>query len=55
MAARDLRSFEWGAIIGAHLAGAWVKKFAEIANVSRGTVLKVMTAWEKRRKDVIEG
>ena len=56
MAARgDLSDFEWGVIVDARLASTLVSKAVEIVNVARVTFSKVMSAWEKRRKDIIEG
>ncbi|XP_018608567.2 uncharacterized protein LOC108934881 [Scleropages formosus] len=51
MASRgDLTEFERGVIVGARLGGASVTQAAEMANVSRGTVSKVMSAWEREGK-----
>ena len=43
----DFSDFEWCVIVGACLAGVSVSKAVEIANVSQGTVSKVISAWEK--------
>ena len=51
MAARgDLRDFERGVIVGARLVGASATKTAQLADVPRATVLKVMSAWNSEGK-----
>ncbi|MGH0152266.1 UNVERIFIED_CONTAM: hypothetical protein FKN15_030415 [Acipenser sinensis] len=46
MAARgDLSDFERGVIVGARLAGASVSKTAQLADVSRETVSKMISEW----------
>ena len=46
----DLSNFERGVIVGAHLAGASVTKTAQLADVSRAMVFKVMSAWNSEGK-----
>ena len=46
----DLSDFKRGQIVGACLAGAIVTKTAELFGVTKSTVSKVMTAFEKEGK-----
>ena len=46
----DLSDFKRGHIVGALMAGASVRKITGLFSVAMGTVLKVMTAFEKERK-----
>ena len=46
----DISDFKRGHIVGARMAGASVRKITVSFSVAMGTVLKVMTAFEKERK-----
>ncbi|XP_076049271.1 uncharacterized protein LOC143029942 [Oratosquilla oratoria] len=46
----DLSDFKRGQIVGARMAGTSITKTAELLGVSRGTVSKVMTAFEREGK-----
>ena len=46
----DLSDFQRGQIVGARMAGASVTETARMLDVSRGTVSKVMTAFEREGK-----
>ena len=46
----DLSDFKRIQIVGAGMVGASVTKTAQMLGVSRGTVLKVMIAFEKEKK-----
>ena len=49
----DLSNFKRGQIVGALMAGSSVTKIAECFGVAMSTVSKVMTAFEKRRKNLL--
>ena len=44
----DLLDFKRGQIVGARMVGASVTKTVQMFGISRGTVLKVMIAFEKK-------
>ena len=46
----DLFDFQRGQIVGARIAGATIIETAQLLEISRGTVSKVMTAYEKEGK-----
>ena len=46
----DLSDFQRGQIVGAHMAGASITETARILGVSRNTVSKVITAFEREGK-----
>ncbi|XP_076052817.1 uncharacterized protein LOC143032232 [Oratosquilla oratoria] len=46
----DLSGFKRGQIVGARMAGASITKTTELLGISRGTVSKVMTAFEREGK-----
>ncbi|XP_076031981.1 uncharacterized protein LOC143019888 [Oratosquilla oratoria] len=46
----DLSEFKRGQIVGPRMAGASITKTAELLGVSRGTISKVMTAFEREGK-----
>ncbi|XP_076062505.1 uncharacterized protein LOC143037830 [Oratosquilla oratoria] len=46
----DLSDFKRGQIVGARMVGASIMKTAELLGVSKGTVSKVMTAFEREGK-----
>ena len=49
----DLSEFKRGQFVGAHMAGASVSKTAELFGVARSTVPKIMTAFEKEKKNLL--
>ena len=48
---RDLSDLQRGKIVGARMAGATVTETAQSLGISRGTVFKVMTAYEEDIKN----